>query len=167
MGKSYSNGSDLNLDDFATYFECLSNGTDLNFVSQDDLPENNFDIGIDELDCPFTEEELGKTISTLIRNKSCGIDNIVADCFIDAKSFMVPYLVTIFNRIFDTGCYPEAWNKGVIVPIFKKGDRNNPRNYRGITLINSLAKLFLLCLRNRLNAWCEQEHIFYRIPVWV
>jgi len=29
---------------------------------QDDLPENNFGIGIDELDCPFTEEELGKTI---------------------------------------------------------------------------------------------------------
>ena len=96
----------------------ISYGTDLNFVSQDDLPENNFDIGIDELDCPFTEEELGKT---LIRHKSCGIDNIVADIFIDAKSFMVPYLVTIFNRIFDTGIYPEAWNKGVIVAIFKKG----------------------------------------------
>ena len=85
LGKSCSNGSDLNLDDFATYFEGLSNGTDLNFVPQDDLPENNFDIGIDELDCPFTGEELGKTISTLIRNKSCGIDNIVADFFIDAK----------------------------------------------------------------------------------
>jgi len=72
----------------------------VNFVSQDDLPENNFDIGIDELDCPFTEEELGKTISTLIRNKSCGIDNIVADFFIDAKSFMVPYLVTIFVYLY-------------------------------------------------------------------
>ena len=62
----------------------------------------------------FYEEELGKPISTVIRNNSCGIDNIVADFFIDAKSFMVPYLVTIFNRIFDTGIYPEAWNKGVI-----------------------------------------------------
>ena len=80
--------------------------------------------------------------------------------FIDANSFMVQYLVTIFNRIFDTCIYPEAWNNGVIVPILKKGDRINPRNYRGITLINSLAKLFSLCLRNRLNAWCEQEHIY-------
>jgi len=120
LGKSSSNGSDINLDDFATYFEGLSNGTDLNFVPQDDLPENNVDIGIDELDSPFTEEELGKTTSTLIRNKSCGIDNIVTDFFIDAKYFMVPYLVSIFNRIFDTGIYPEAWNKGVIVPIFTK-----------------------------------------------
>ena len=42
-----------------------------------------------------TEEELGKTISTLIRNKSCGIDNIVADFFIDAKTFIVAYLVPI------------------------------------------------------------------------
>ena len=71
----------------------------VNFVSQDDLPENNFDIGIDELDCPFTEEELGKTISTLIRNKSCGIDNIVADFFIDAKSFIVPYLLPIISKL--------------------------------------------------------------------
>ena len=38
LGTYCRNGSDLNLDDFATYFEGLSNGTDLNFVPQDDLP---------------------------------------------------------------------------------------------------------------------------------
>ena len=70
------------------------------------------------------------------------------------------YLCTLFNVIFESGSYPDAWSKGVIVPIFKKGDRKNPANYRGITFVNITAKIFSLCLRNRINNWCESEHIF-------
>ena len=59
-----------------------------------------------------------------------------------------------------TGSYPDAWSKGVIVPIFKKGDRKKSANYRGITIANITAKVFSLCLRNRINKWCESENIF-------
>ena len=91
------------------------------------------------------------------RHKSCDISGNVADFFIDAKMFIAPYLVTIFNHIFDNGINPEAWTKGVIVPIHKKGDTTNPSNYRGITLVNVIAKIFSLTLRNRINNWCETE----------
>ena len=36
----------------------------------------------------------------------------------------------------------------------------DPGNYSGITLIYSMAKIVSLCLRNRLNAWCETQHVF-------
>ena len=34
-----------------------------------------------------------------------------------------------------------------------------PSNYRGITLINTMGKIFSLILRNRLNKWCENENV--------
>ena len=72
---------------------------------------------------------------------------------------MVPYLVIIYNKIYESGIYPESWCKGLIVPIHKKGDRNDPNNYRGIMLISVFAKLFSLILRNRLNTWCEDNEV--------
>ena len=39
------------------------------------------------------------------------------------------------NVIFDSGVYPDAWSKGIIVPINKKGDVKDPVNFRGITLV--------------------------------
>ena len=52
------------------------------------------------------------------------------------------YLVNLFNRILDTGKYPALWSFGLIVPIHKKDDRSQVENYRGITLLSALGKLF-------------------------
>ena len=41
----------------------------------------------------------------------------------------------------------------------KKGDMSNPSNYRGITLINSFAKLFSLVIRKRVNSWWEEQSL--------
>lgn len=153
------NNSNISIDEFAKYFASMAENNG-QFQEYHDLNIDNGTINIDELDCNFTSEEISKTIKTLKRNKSCGIDNISADFFIDANDFISPYLTTIFNKIYETRTYPEAWRKGIIVPIFKKGERNNPRNYRGITLMSSIAKIFSLCLRNRLNKWCEQNELF-------
>ena len=158
--KSSRSINDVGLDEFVQYFSSVSNTPHIQFDS------NNYDnyrhesINIDLLDAPFTIDEIHKTISTLKRNKSSDLNNIVADFFIDAKAFISPYLCTIFNYIFDSGVYPQAWCKGVIIPIFKKGETNNPANYRGITLIDIMAKIFSLTLRNRINKWCESDNVF-------
>ena len=120
---------------------------------------NNENINVEFLDKNFDKDEILKVISSLKRNKSSGCDEIVADFFIDSKDFITPYLVKIFNKIYQDGVYPSAWTKGIIVPIHKKGDKLDAQNYRGITLINSMAKIFSLCLRNRLNKWCEMENV--------
>ena len=83
-----------------------------------------------------------------------------ADFFIDSKDVIAPYICYMFNHVYNSGIYPEEWSKGYIVPIFKKGDKTNPSNYRGITIINVLAKIFSLTLRNRINKWCESDNVF-------
>ena len=152
--------NDKSLHDFANYFKELSNTSNSNVnILNEEFDEVDHNISIDELDKPFDIDEISRVIISLKRNKSSGFDNIAADFFIDARYFIVLYLVHLFNKIFDNGVYPELWTKGMIVPIYKKGDKNNVANYRGITLINSMAKIFSLTLRTRLNKWCEDHNV--------
>ena len=47
---------------------------------------------------------------------------------------------------------------GIIVPLFKKGDVNNVRNYRGITLVSCLSKLFTSILNKRIEKFCHENN---------
>ena len=44
---------------------------------------------------------------------------------------------TFFNKIFDISYFLTQWTEGLIVPLHKKGDINDPGNYRGITLLST------------------------------
>ena len=73
---------------------------------------------------------------------------------------MISYIQNLFNKIFEIGYFPEKWSEGFIIPIFKKGDTNEVSNYRGITLLSTLGKLFTRILNNRLNAWAEEYNVY-------
>ena len=47
---------------------------------------------------------------------------------------------------------------GLIVSLFKKGDREEPGNYRGITLLNLVGKLYSRIINNRLLKYLESTH---------
>ena len=64
----------------------------------------------------------------------------------------------LFNNVLVSGEVPEVWCTGVILPIFKnKGDENSPDNYRGITILSCLGKLFSSVLNNRINMFLEDS----------
>ena len=56
---------------------------------------------------------------------------------------------------------PMAWAEGIIVPIFQTGNPDEPHNYRGITLINILGKIYSQVLLNRLTKWSENYEKIY------
>ena len=65
----------------------------------------------------------------------------------------------LFNNILDSGFFPETWAKAVIMPVFKKGSINDVKNYRGISLLSCLSKLFTSVLNQRLLLWSEQNDV--------
>ena len=159
--KRSKKNTDNNFDsqEFIDFFKNLCSGDNSASPNHESTQRDSI-LTVAELDRPFTVEEITKTIKCLNRNKSADFTGNVADFLIDGCSFLAPYLTIVFNKIFETGIYPSLWAEGVIVPIHKKGEKTNPANYRCITLVNILVKLFSLALRNRLNLWSENDNFF-------
>ena len=75
-------------------------------------------------------------------------------------NIMLPIYVKLVNIVFDTGVIPESWLTGNILLIYKnKGDIQNPENYRPITLLSCLGKVFTAIINNRLNDYSNDKHI--------
>ena len=59
---------------------------------------------------------------------------------------------TLFNVVFNSGIIPESWLIGNIKPIYNnKDDKMNPKNFRPITILSCLSKLFTAVLSERLT----------------
>ena len=60
-------------------------------------------------------------------------------------------LLKIINTAWSEGKTPEDWSKGLITPVFKKGDKLDPSNYRAITLLSIPGKVFCRMVLNRIQ----------------
>lgn len=67
------------------------------------------------------------------------------------------YVFTIFNAVLSTRYFPTAWSDAILVPIFKSKEVNDAANYRGISLVSSLDKLFTTVLNVRLLKWATNN----------
>ena len=129
--------------------------SNVNCISAD---ESNYDDSL--LNEPITEEEIISASKKLKNNKSPGVDNIVNEYIKASIMPMMKCYVGLFNKILDSGVFPEAWSIGLIIPLYKKkGDRKDSNNYRGITLLSCVGKLFTTVLNERLKAYCESNNI--------
>ena len=84
---------------------------------------------------------------------------LINEYFIHGKQVLVPVLCNLFNKIFENGHFPEEWSEGYIIPLHKKGNRDEVENHRGITLLSVLGKLFSRVLNNRLHEWAEHYEV--------
>ena len=99
-------------------------------------------------------------VNKLKNNKAVGIDRILNEFIKCSIDIMIPLYVKLFNKILDSGEIPEDWLVGLIIPIYKnKGSKEEANNYRGITLLSCLGKLFTSILNDRLTEFCENNAI--------
>ena len=66
-------------------------------------------------------------------------------------------MVKLYNWILKSECPPKRWREGIVVNLLKKGDKGEPGNYRGITLLSTVGKIFCRILNNRLGTMLENE----------
>ena len=69
----------------------------------------------------------------------------------------MPLFLELFNLILKTGILPEKRTTGIIIPIYEnKSDKDNPDNYRGITLLSCFGKLFTSFINRRVSMYLEE-----------
>jgi len=118
------------------------------------------------LDKPFTMLEVFAAIRKLRMGAAPGEDGILADIVKSAAeavgtnkltpgNTMVEAMTVLFNFMFEHELWPERWSTGVISPLFKHDSRLDPANYRPITLLSIMGKLFGSVVNSRLAAFSE------------
>jgi hypothetical protein len=117
-------------------------------------------VGNEAINTRFTEEEVEKGIKHLRTGKACGVDNILNELIKYSPPEMTELLTKLFNVILDTGITPTQWSIGMIIPIYKnKGSTKDPDNYRGITLLSCISKLFTALINSRLSEFLEENNM--------
>ena len=86
----------------------------------------------------------------LKNNKTGGIDGLVGKLLKYGGSGMIDFLQQLFGVVWREEFVPPQWREGLIVNLFKKRDKEDPGNYRGITLLSVVGKVFCKVLNNRL-----------------
>ena len=123
----------------------------------------NYDISSDILNGKIQLDEVEKALGRIRKGKhgkASGIDGIPIELYSSDIKYFTPLLTTLFNTIFDSADYPDDWAQGLIYPVHKKGDKSDPQNYRKVSLIPSLSKVFESVLENRLsfkNLVCRED----------
>ena len=116
----------IDLESFQQHFQELatfSNNTSI------ETPVDTGHTVFDELEMEITIKEISAGIDHLKRKKSHGLDYVLNEYFIEFKDIFLPQLCIIFNRILTSGFFPTQWSDAVIIPVFKKGDPDDPNNY--------------------------------------
>ena len=95
-----------------------------------------------ELNRAIDPQEIREAIRKLKSGKAHGCDGILADMLKLAGDTAVQFLKKLFSAVFDEGLCPEQWPMAIIIPLFKKGNKNNTDNYRGISRLSLISKCF-------------------------
>ena len=89
-----------------------------------------------------TEDEVAKELNSLVADKAPGLDGIHPRLLREGAPFITPPLTHMFNVSLLTGRNPPDWKMSRVTPIFKSGDKTDPGNYRPISILSSIMKVF-------------------------
>jgi endonuclease/exonuclease/phosphatase family metal-dependent hydrolase len=111
------------------------------------------------LDAPFTEDELNEALKKSKTNKASGPDGIPSEFFKNLPQSGKLTMLELFNKIWLEENFPDDWSESTTLMIHKKGDSMSPMNYRPITLLNCVMKIFMQLLTTRLTNWAVKNNI--------
>lgn len=133
----------------------LLNGDTKNNVVKEQKSADVKEPGVEE--APLTWLEVEKALKSMKRGKSSGADELNADMIKASGVNGMHWLYRVLSAIWKDNSVPEHWSKGVIVPLFKKGNRKRCENYRGITLLSHGLKLMEKIIEKRLRIYIEPQ----------
>ncbi|PZC78256.1 hypothetical protein B5X24_HaOG202328 [Helicoverpa armigera] len=106
---------------------------------------------------PIIGGEVDVALKSLKYNKSPGDDGISTEILKLFKNTLIPHITNLFNSILFTGQIPLQFTHSNIIILHKKGDKTDINNYRPISLISHLYKLFIKVIHNRIREHLDQH----------
>ena len=107
----------------------------------------------------FTAKGVKKKISELKQESAPGPDGITPLLLKELSADAAPALAIIFNKSLDEGVVPEDWKEANVTPIFKKGSKSLPGNYRPVSLTAVACKLMESLIRDDITQHLEANKL--------
>lgn len=105
------------------------------------------------------KEEWKQIIGSLKRNKTGGVDRIINKQIKFGPDNLKEAIREIVEIVIKKGELPESWKRTRVHTIYKKGDENDPDNYRGISLLPTMYKIMSKIIARRLINIAEETNM--------
>jgi hypothetical protein len=128
-------------------------------INEEERRSYQWDTINKDLSLPIESKEVQSVISSLKQGKAAGVDSMVNEIFKFGGEGISQSTARLCNEIFELERIPKDWARGLIFPLFKDGDNRVPDNYRGITLLSVVGKIYTSALNKRVTDWCERNGV--------
>ena len=108
------------------------------------------------------ESVIDKIINDISAKNSSGPDGISTKLLKLVKHDLISPLTNIVNQTLSTGIFPDRLKIAKVIPIYKKGDSLSAENYRPISLLSSLSKIFEKVMLIQLKQYLEEHNLLYK-----
>ena len=118
------------------------------------IPQHITKTSLDEIP---TMAEMARAIAGLTDGEAPGGDGIPSEVWTHGGDNLFSRLHQLNTNAWEVGSLPQIWKDASIVTIYKKGDRTDCGNYKGISLLSIAGKIFARILLNRLSTHITPE----------
>ena len=108
---------------------------------------------------PVTESEVEKVANDLKNKLSAGIDDIPDYVVKRCIQVLKKPLANIYNASLELGIFPDQLKIAMVIPLYKKGNKNYISNYRSIAQLSVFSKLLEKLMYNRLMKFIEGNEV--------
>ena len=100
-----------------------------------------------------TTDKVALVIKKLNSKKASKSDDIPTKVIKEFGTFFAEFLSKNFNSCLETGSFPEDLKCAEVVPIYKKNDKKDKSNYRPISLLSNISKVYERCMQEQLDEY--------------
>ena len=111
---------------------------------------------------PTTKETVHKILNNLEASKAPGIDNIKSMFLKDGAKILAAPIAQLCNLSMSTTTFPSECKIAKLKPLFKKGCKTEPKNYRPISLLPIISKIIEKVVHQKANDFLNENNILYK-----
>ena len=142
------------------YYNCQATSTSdltklINFINNK-IPEYiHFKIP------PITTQQVSSFIKNLDSTKATGLDGLGPRLLKTIKNIISPSIAAIINKSLTSGKFPNKLKIAKVFPIFKNGSKSDPSNYRPISILTTISKIFEKHVNKHLMGYLNKHNLIH------
>ena len=144
-----------------TYFSTI--GTKLNSTTSSKICPNDYQFKNHQSGFSFSQVDstiVSSTLRSLKNRKTGGVDQIPSFIYQELEPLIISPLTYVINLAISKNEFPDCWKTALVIPLYKKENPKMPGNYRPISLLPVLGKVFEKVLAFQMNLFFESHQLF-------